>query len=127
MRAGVTDEEAIKLKFFYTYVLSCSDSELYVGHAKDLRVRLGQHKMGKVPATAFRLPVELVYYEACLELSLAQTRERQLKTGYGRSIPEKTPWPIVGRSDAVDLGVKRGARYRVRTCDPYRVKVVLYH
>ena len=21
----------------------------------------------------------------------------------------------------------RGARYRVRTCDPYRVKVVLYH
>jgi hypothetical protein len=22
---------------------------------------------------------------------------------------------------------KDGARYRVRTCDPYRVKVVLYH
>jgi len=22
---------------------------------------------------------------------------------------------------------KNGARYRVRTCDPYRVKVVLYH
>ena len=22
---------------------------------------------------------------------------------------------------------KGGARYRVRTCDPYRVKVVLYH
>ena len=24
-------------------------------------------------------------------------------------------------------GAKNGARYRVRTCDPYRVKVVLYH
>ena len=24
-------------------------------------------------------------------------------------------------------GRKHGARYRVRTCDPYRVKVVLYH
>jgi hypothetical protein len=24
-------------------------------------------------------------------------------------------------------GRKDGARYRVRTCDPYRVKVVLYH
>ena len=23
--------------------------------------------------------------------------------------------------------VEDGARYRVRTCDPYRVKVVLYH
>ena len=23
--------------------------------------------------------------------------------------------------------IKHGARYRVRTCDPYRVKVVLYH
>jgi predicted GIY-YIG superfamily endonuclease len=41
--------------------------------------------MGKVPATAFRLPVELIYYEACRELSLAQTRERQLKTGFGRA------------------------------------------
>ena len=85
MRAGVTGEESIKLKFFYTYVLRCSDSELYIGHARNLRVRLGQHKTGKVPATAFRLPVELVYYEACLELSLAQTRERQLKTGFGRA------------------------------------------
>jgi hypothetical protein len=25
------------------------------------------------------------------------------------------------------LGSEHGARYRVRTCDPYRVKVVLYH
>ena len=24
-------------------------------------------------------------------------------------------------------GEGSGARYRVRTCDPYRVKVVLYH
>jgi putative endonuclease len=82
---GVTGEEPIKLKFFYTYVLRCSDSELYVGYAKDLRVRLGQHKMGKVPATAYRLPVELVCYEACLDISLAQARERQLKTGFGRA------------------------------------------
>ena len=85
MRAGVTGGEATKLTFFYTYVLRCSDLEFYIGHARDLRVRLGQHKMGKVPATAFRLPVELVYYEACLDLSLAQKRERQLKTGFGRA------------------------------------------
>jgi putative endonuclease len=85
MRAGVTGEGAVKLKFFYTYVLRCSDSKLYIGHARDLRIRLSQHRMGKVPATAFSLPVELIYYEACRELSLAQTRERQLKTGFGRA------------------------------------------
>src|SRR5258708_20141732 len=84
MRAGVTGEEAIKLKFFYTYVLRCSDAELYAGHAKDLRVRLRQHKMGKVLATAFRLPVQLVYFQPCLYLSLAQPRERQLTTGSGK-------------------------------------------
>ena len=26
-----------------------------------------------------------------------------------------------------DSGTRDGARYRVRTCDPYRVKVMLYH
>jgi putative endonuclease len=85
MRAGVTGIEAIKLKFFYTYVLRCSDSKLYIGHTKDLRVRLRQHKKGSVPATEYRLPVQLVYYEACLDLSSAKARERQLKTGFGRA------------------------------------------
>ena len=73
------------MRFFYTYVLRCSDSELYVGHTDDLRVRLRQHQGGKVQATAYRLPVELVYYEACRDRSLAQNRERQLKTGFGRA------------------------------------------
>jgi hypothetical protein len=41
--------------------------------------------MGEVQATAYRLPVQLVYYEACLDLSLAKARERQLKTGFGRA------------------------------------------
>jgi len=29
--------------------------------------------------------VKLLYFEACLSLSSARTRERQLKTGYGRA------------------------------------------
>jgi hypothetical protein len=38
--------------------------------------------------------------------------------------------PTVERFNGAADGRKRrgdGARYRVRTCDPYRVKVVLYH
>lgn len=29
--------------------------------------------------------------------------------------------------NSVATEIEDGARYRVRTCDPYRVKVVLYH
>jgi putative endonuclease len=72
-------------RFFYTYVLLCSDSKLYIGHAQDLRIRLNQHKRGAVQATAYRLPIELIYYEACLDLSSAVAREQQLKTGFGRA------------------------------------------
>ena len=81
MRAGVREV----MEFFYTYVLRCSDGELYVGHADDLRVRLRQHQSGKVQATAYRPPVKLVYYEACRDRAPAQRRERQLKTGFGRA------------------------------------------
>jgi hypothetical protein len=30
-------------------------------------------------------PVQVVYLEACLDLSLAKARERQLRTGFGRA------------------------------------------
>jgi putative endonuclease len=86
MRRGRGSQvSAMKSRFFYTYVLLCSDSKLYVGHTEDLRIRLDQHKRGAVQATAYRLPIQLVYYEACLDLSLATARERQLKTGFGRA------------------------------------------
>ncbi len=34
---------------------------------------------------------------------------------------------VVNSGSGGDFALKTGARYRVRTCDPYRVKVVLYH
>ena len=83
MRAGVTGSGS--MKFFYTYVLRCFDSKLYIGHTDDLRRRLREHKNGRVEATAYRLPVDLIYYEACRDLSLAKSRERQLKSGFGRA------------------------------------------
>ncbi len=35
-------------------------------------------------------------------------------------------WEGASRDETID-SIKNGARYRVRTCDPYRVKVMLYH
>ncbi len=70
--------------FAYTYVLKGADGELYVGSTTDLKRRMEEHKGGKVPATVHRLPVELVYYEACRCEAQARLREKALKTGFGR-------------------------------------------
>lgn len=70
---------------FYTYVLrSKVDKKLYVGYTDDLRRRLEQHNNGRVPATKHRRPLELIYFEACLNKDKAFKREKYFKTGYGR-------------------------------------------
>ncbi|MGH7236176.1 MAG: GIY-YIG nuclease family protein [Nitrospiraceae bacterium] len=69
---------------YYTYVLlSDADRRFYTGATSDLRKRIAQHTEGQVRSTAYRRPVRLVYYEACLNPEDAYRRERYLKTGKG--------------------------------------------
>ena len=76
--------------FFYTYVLKSNrDGKLYIGWSTDLERRIQEHTKGQVYATKDRLPIELVYYEACLSQEKAIERERALKTGFGRSYIHK--------------------------------------
>ena len=71
---------------FYTYVLkSLKDDNLYIGWTDDLQHRYVMHSQGKVTATKYRLPLKLIYYEACLSKEKAIAREKQLKTGFGRA------------------------------------------
>lgn len=71
--------------YVYTYVLkSDKDEDLYIGCTSDLIKIFELHKSGKVPSTKYRLPVKLVYYEACLTKEGALKREKKLKTGFGR-------------------------------------------
>lgn len=71
---------------FYTYVLrSKKDEELYIGWTDNLKNRINAHRKGLVESTSYRLPVELVYYEACTDKKKAIDREKQLKTGFGRA------------------------------------------
>lgn len=71
---------------FYTYVLkSHKDGKFYTGWTKDLTNRMKEHMSGSVKATKDRVPMELVYYEACLSEKSAIVREKQLKTGFGRA------------------------------------------
>ena len=70
---------------YYTYVLKSNrDGNLYVGWTENLKRRVDQHSNGKVAATKSRLPIRLVYYEACLSKEKAIKREKYFKTGFGR-------------------------------------------
>ena len=69
---------------WYVYVhLSETDKKFYTGCTHDLRERLKLHQAGKVESTKRRLPVSLIYYEACLDQRDAFKREKYLKTTYG--------------------------------------------
>lgn len=71
--------------FFYTYILqSMKDHQQYVGYTEDLRKRVEEHRKGTVFSTKPRLPIELIYYEACLNQADAKQREKYLKTTAGR-------------------------------------------
>jgi putative endonuclease len=75
---------------FYTYVLqSEKDNNFYVGYSKDLNLRFELHQKGRVESTKNRRPLQLVYYEACIDQSDALRREKYLKTHYGRMFIRK--------------------------------------
>ena len=69
----------------YTYILlSNKDRKFYVGYTPDLKQRVKKHNLGLVKSTKNRRPLELVYYEACLDKKSAIKREKYFKTGFGR-------------------------------------------
>ena len=71
--------------FFYTYVLqSAKDHNQYIGYTHDLVRRMEEHKRGYNFSTKFRLPFQLIYYEACRNEKDAKRREDYLKTTKGR-------------------------------------------
>ncbi len=75
---------------FYVYVLQSEvDGKFYTGFTKDLKQRFEKHQKGLVPSTKHRLPLKLVYYEACLNQSDATHREKYLKTYHGKAFIRK--------------------------------------
>jgi putative endonuclease len=72
-------------QFYYIYVLrSKKDGKNYTGYTKNLKLRLQQHNIGQVESTRHRLPLELIYFEGCLNQQDATHREKYLKTHYGK-------------------------------------------
>jgi predicted GIY-YIG superfamily endonuclease len=65
---------------YFVYMVRCADGTLYTGYARDPQEREQIHNAGRgAKYTARRLPVSLVYSEACESRSAALKREYQLK------------------------------------------------
>lgn len=79
-------EETSDVSRYYVYILfSFKNKKLYIGFTTDLKARLSSHAKGNVTATRLRRPLKLIYYEYFTNQKDAKTRERFLKSGFGRS------------------------------------------
>jgi putative endonuclease len=75
---------------YYTYILqSEQDSKFYAGFAQNLKLRFEQHNKGQVESTKDRLPLKLIYYEACINKDDATKREKYFKTYNGKILLKK--------------------------------------
>lgn len=70
--------------YFVYVLLSRKDNKFYTGCTKNLENRLSLHQKGKIKSTKDRIPLELVYYEVCLDQKDAFHREKYLKTTWGK-------------------------------------------
>ena len=69
------------MKFYYVYILRCSDNSLYTGITNDLDRRFNEHNDGKLKDayTYSRRPVKLEYFQDFTEPTQAIFFEKKLK------------------------------------------------
>jgi len=71
---------------YFVYVLhSGKDGKLYTGYTPDnVFDRFYKHLCGRAPATEFRRPLDLIYFEGYRDQADALRREKYLKTTFGK-------------------------------------------
>jgi len=69
------------MKYYYVYILASKPyGTLYIGITNDLIRRVWEHKNDIIKGFTSKYKVYmLVYYEQCTDVSVAITREKQLK------------------------------------------------
>lgn len=71
--------------FYFVYILqSEKDGRFYIGFTDDITRRPKEHNEGKSSATKPFRPYKLIYYEAFVDKRDAKSREKFLKSGWGR-------------------------------------------
>ena len=80
----------------WVYVIKCQlTGRYYIGSAKDVDFRLGEHNGGKVDSTRAFGPWIIVYRELHPDRSSAMRREREIKSKKSRQWIE---YHLLGRS-----------------------------
>ena len=74
---------------WYVYFLRLKNADVYVGFAKDLKVRFARHQAGRVTSTRNLRPVELLCYVAVGSELTARALERYFKSGSGKAFAMK--------------------------------------
>lgn len=69
------------MKFYYVYLLRCSDKSIYTGITSNLEKRIIEHSEGKyIKCYTFeRRPIELVFYQEFLDPNQAILFEKKIK------------------------------------------------
>ncbi|MEZ4793523.1 MAG: GIY-YIG nuclease family protein [Gelidibacter sp.] len=69
------------MKFYYVYILKCSDDTYYTGFTSNLEQRLTEHQSGKHrdSYTYSRRPVTLEFYQEFVDPNQAIMIEKQIK------------------------------------------------
>jgi putative endonuclease len=80
----------LKEKYYVYTLLSLKDLKLYTGFSVDLQKRLVEHLKGLVSSTRIRKPFLLIHYEYFIDKQDAKSRERFLKSGFGRKQLKKS-------------------------------------
>ncbi len=83
---GTTAEN---VRFYYVYVLKCSNGKPYIGCTNNLKERIERHNKGYVPVTKSLLPIKLVSCFAFTNRYTAFNFEKYLKSGSGRAFVKK--------------------------------------
>ncbi|MBP7088907.1 MAG: GIY-YIG nuclease family protein [Candidatus Omnitrophica bacterium] len=99
--------------FFVYLLLSKVDKKFYIGFTENIAERLLAHNSGKVISTKHRKPLELIYYEAYLDIKDAQGREKFLKSGSGhRFLKKQLSNFLSGRFTSINAENTRGGAAR---------------
>jgi putative endonuclease len=70
--------------YYYIYVLlSQKDGKRYIGYTDNLKRRINEHNAGLVKVTKHRRPLQLIYFEGCINKQDAKRREKYLKGQWG--------------------------------------------
>ena len=77
------------IKYYYVYILQCSDNSYYTGVTNNLNRRLNEHQEGlsKTSYTYNKRPIKLVFQQTFTDVNQAIAFEKQVK-GWSRKKKE---------------------------------------